>query len=371
MSVSKDNSNKSNLFENDIYSSIVNSIKNDNIIDKKIKKTSNNICIAAKRHQTKELSMDDLKNGRTVILIKENTSTNGKLSTYSSYTSCSRRPSQCNNTLCTSHYDIKYKIFKDLIKLNDVIIPTETHEYYKNMGERGAKKKNSNLNNSLINNSNNSSINNINKILLSNDKKLISILEDCASKINSEFELHKDSISSVSGTNSIEIAPNRINSTVNANANANSNANINENVDNNSDDDEVNFTNNDSEDETNLSNINNTSKEISNIINKDESDTDNIDEDENEDEDVIETDEIQTMKNGRKFYVDKNLVVYEPNEGNFDEVGNLMIVNKKYAQIEYNSKNYSIFTNEIRNGIKIFKCFLTDNEFDTNMKLMK
>jgi len=368
MSVSKgSNNDKSNLFEGDIYSSIVNSIKIDNIIPKKGIKNSNNICIAAKRHSTKESSLDDLKNGRTVVLIKE--SSDGRIPTYSSYTLCSRSPTKCNNTLCYSHdKTIKenLKIFKELKDLENTIIPTVNHEYYKNKGERGAKKKNSNLKNNLVKNSNDSSIENINKILSCSDKKLITILEDCARKINNEFDLNKSSLSSSS------VTVNKVDT------------NINVNVNDDSDSEEVNFTNNDSEDISNIiikHNNDNMKQDLDQDLDQDEIDEDEIDEDEIDeddgvdeddgiDEDGLDAEEIQTI-NGRKFYVDENLIVYEPIEDSFNVVGNLIIIDKKYKQIEYNNKDYSIFTKEIKNGKTFFKCFLTDKKFDTDMKFFK
>jgi len=369
MSVSKD---KSNLFEGDIYSSIVNSIKIDNIIPKKGIKNSNNICLAAKKHATKEASLDDLINARTVLLLEE-PNDGKKVPTYSSYTLCTRSPSFCNNTLCYSHNKMSKDNLKIFTDLKNTIIPEVSHVYYKNMGTRGAKKKNNKSEKNLIKNSNDSFTQNINNILSSGDKKLINILEDCASKINYEFNLNKDSLSSSIKNSKVNA---NANSNANANTNANSNANSNANANNDSDSDneEVNFTNNDSENE------NNNSKDISNIIIKDNDNNSDIDDDlesinnisenNSDDEDGLVAEEIKTI-NGRKFYVDENSIVYEPIEDSFNVVGNLIIIDKKYKQIEYNNKDYSIFTKEIKNGKEFFKCFLTDKKFDTDMKYFK
>jgi hypothetical protein len=258
------------------------------------------------------------------------------------------------------------KIFTDL---KNTIIPEMSHVYYKNMGTRGAKKKNNKSEKNLIKNSNDSFTKNINNILSSGDKKLINILEDCATKINYEFNLNKDSLSSSiknSKVNSNSNANSNSNSNANANSNSNANTNSNNDSDNDSDNEEVNFSHNDSENENN-------SKDIANIIIKDnDSDIDDDLESVNniDDEDGLDAEEIQTI-NGRKFYVDENLIVYEPIEDAFNVVGNLMIVDKKYKQIEYNNKDYSIFTNEIKDGKEFFKCFLTDKKFNTDMKYFK
>ena len=148
-------------------------------------------CCAAVKYATKRDSYDALTNidtkstNKTVVYIVQR-ETHGKENIYESYSQCCKTPtSGC--TMCHIHAKVKPG---NLVKMTDLVgavKATADHEYYKDMGVRGAKsikKTTSGKSGSVSENSNNLSFPPfITAIFTNGDKNLISALESYAQQL--------------------------------------------------------------------------------------------------------------------------------------------------------------------------------------------
>jgi hypothetical protein len=216
-----------------------------------------------------------------------------------------------------------------LIKMDDLIknsIKAERdHEYYGDMGIRGAKGK---KNNNIRDIKNPLSTQNINYILDSENNTLIENLEQFAgqlvirdvkskaSKSDSMKKSNDELLKFLEKKNNIEVS--------------------------------------DSDTENNL--LKSSHQEII---------------DENSDEEGVECVEIKTIK-GTTFYLDESSnEVYETIKDENILIGKLKEVNKEYCQIKHKNKKYSIFSEIIYNDKKCLECYLTNDKFDLNLKPLK
>jgi hypothetical protein len=318
--------------DNNVLLDVVTHIKDDNIISNK--KSNPSKCYAAVKHTTKENSLIDLNNGLAVYLTKKDTT--GKNDIFASYVQCSKCPTQEGNTMC--HIHTKTNPNK-LIKMEDLIKTafkaSIDHEYYGDMGIRGAK---GNKKNSIRDIKQSYSTKNINYILDSSNIINIKKLEEYAEKL-----VIKDITESKKISSKINIEK--------------SNDELlrfleKKNEDNNS--------SNELEESDNENNLLESSHQ--------ESIDENIDDDE---EEGVECVEITTI-NGTTFYLDESSTeVYKIVEDNNILVGKLKEINEKYSQINHKDKKYSIFCEETKNAKTYLKCYLTGKKFDINLKPLK
>ena len=314
---------------------VVTHIKDDNIISNKKGNTSK--CCAAVKHTTKEKSLIDLNNGLTVYLTKKDTT--GKNDIFSSYVQCSKCPTQEGNTMC--HIHTKTNPDK-LIKMEDLIKSAFKadleHEYYGDMGIRGAK---GNKKNNLRDNKQPYSTKNISYILDSGNNIMIENLEQYAEQLVIKYVKSKASkLAKVEKTNELLDF----------------------------------FENKNSVNETE-SDVENDSNELVESDNENNllhsSHQENIDENTDDDEEGVECVEIETI-NGTKFYLDESTKeVYKIVEDQNILVGKLKEVNEKYSQINHKDKKFSIFCEETKGGKTYLKCYLTNKKFDINLKPLK
>jgi hypothetical protein len=94
-------------------------------------------CCAAVKHSTKEKSFTDLTRGTPVYLRKN--LTHGKINVYTSYAQCSKSPTKEGCTMCHIHSEMDVSKLVRMDELGDAERATPHHEYYGDMGVRGAK----------------------------------------------------------------------------------------------------------------------------------------------------------------------------------------------------------------------------------------
>lgn len=344
------------IINDNVLLDIVENIIDDNILSKK---TIRYNCCAAVKHTTKENSLNDLNNDLCVFLTRKNTS--GKNPIYSSYVQCSKSPSQNSafpqngeNLFCHIHAKTNpEKIIKmeDLIK--DAFKATVTHEYYGDMGIRGAK---GNKKPALLRDTKQPiSTQNINNILESGNDILIKNLEQFAQQlIVKSIKSNKVKLPTIVDNSNNElldflqeklkpIQKNEI-------ANVQEWESENESVDNNL----LQISHQKTIDEVNT-----------------ESNTESNENSDDDDEDNIECIEISSI-NGSLFLVDeKSMDVYKIIEDEHILIGKLKEISEKYSQINHNNKKYSVFCEETNGGKSYLKCYLTNKKFDLNLKPLK
>jgi hypothetical protein len=323
---------------------LVKNIKEDNIISNKNCMTFK--CCAAKKHATKEKSLNDLNNGLDVYLNKKKDTT-GKNDIFASYVQCSVSTNQEGNSLCHIHLDMKPE---NLIKFKDLIETatkaTPDHEYYCGMGIRGAK---GNKKNSLRDIKQSYSTQNIDYITSSNNIDMIKILETYAKSLVIKH-ITKSNVSSKPKI--IEKSNDELLKFLEK-----------KNENNNSSNELV------ESDNENESNELVESDNENNLLQSSHQET--IDENEEDDEEGVECVEITTI-NGTTFYLDESSTeVYKIVEDENILVGKLKEINQKYSQINHKDKKYSIFCEETKGGKPYLKCYLTDKKFDINLKPLK
>jgi hypothetical protein len=115
----------------------------------------------------------------------------------------------------------------------------------------------------------------------------------------------------------------------------------------------------------------NTHQKSSDIL----SDSDN-NEEHQEDENEIDAIEIKTKKGKLLYLNSEDYVVYEPEDGEFSELGKLEVVDASYATIDYMLQNWTILRkidNPIESDEKnkeIYLCSLTNNVFNLQKKYL-
>ena len=319
---------------------VVEHIKDDNIISNK--KGNMSKCCAAVKHTTKENSLNDLNKGLTVYLSKKETT--GKNDIFSSYVQCSKCPTQEGNTMCHIHTKTnpnKLIQMENLIKI--AFKASIDHEYYGDMGIRGAK---GNKKNSLRDIKQNCSTRNIDYILASNNNIIIENLESYAEKLVIKYITKTKKVSAKS--NVIENTNELLEFLEKKNEETNSNELV------ESDNELV-----ESDNENNL------------LHSSHQENIDENEEDDDDDDEGIECVEITTI-NGTMFYLDElSNKVYKIVEDENILVGELKEVNEKYSQINHKDKKYSIFCEETKGGKPYLKCYLTNKKFDINLKPLK
>jgi hypothetical protein len=245
-----------------------------------------------------------------------------------------------------------------LIKMEDLIKTSFKasieHEYYGDMGIRGAK---GNKKNSLRDIKQPYSTKNINYILDSGNSIIIENLEAYAEKLVIKY-ITKSKKTSVK-SNIIEKSNNELLQFLEK-KNEDNNSNVLEESD-------TELVESDNENNLLLSSHQET-------IDENEDDNDNDDEDEkneDDDEENIECVEITTI-NGTTFYLDETSTeVYKIVEDQNILVGKLKEINEKYFQINHKDKKYSIFCEETKGGKTYLKCYLTGKKFDLSLKPLK
>jgi len=310
------------------------------------KKTIKEKCCAAVKHTTKENSLNDLNKGYCVYLTEKSTS--GKNTIYSSYVQCSKSPiqntgeTQKNEDLfCHIHAKTNPdKIIKMVDLVKNSFKATLNHEYYGDMGIRGAKGNKK----SIRDTKESVSTKNITYILESGNQSLMKNLEQYAEQLVIKLIKSKQSKAPV--------------------ITEHSNDELLDFLQNND------SKNNDSKNESFEIESDNESSSIDNNLLQ-LSHQNNVDEMENEEEDEIECVEISTI-NGTIFFLDtSSFDVYKIVEDDNILVGKLKEISEKYSQINYNGKKYSIFCQETSGGKTYLKCYITNKKFDLNLKPLK
>ena len=343
MSKSKALSNKSdnglsiNKSDN-VLLDLVETIKDDNIISTKKGITAK--CCAAVKHTTKENSLNDLNNGLAVYLTKKDTT--GKNDIFASYVQCSKCPNQEGNILCHIHSKMNPE---KLIKMENLIKTSFKasidHEYYGDMGIRGAK---GNKKNSLRDIKQTYSTKNINYILDSDNSTIIENLEAYAEKLVIKYITNPKKTSVKS--NIIEKSNNELLEFLQK-----------KNEENNSLE----------ESDTELVESDNEN----NLLESSHQETIDENEDNDDEEEGVECVEITTI-NGTTFYLDESSSeVYKIVEDQNILVGILKEITEKYFQINHKDKKYSIFCEETKGGKTYLKCYLTGKKFDLSLKPLK
>jgi hypothetical protein len=114
-----------------------------------------------------------------------------------------------------------------------------------------------------------------------------------------------------------------------------------------------------------------TNQKSSDIL-SDSDDSDDHEEEENE----IDAIEIQTKKGKLLYLNSEDYVVYEPEDGEFSELGKLEVVDISYATIDYDHRNWTILRkidNPVESDEKnkeIYLCSLTNNVFNLQKKYL-
>lgn len=316
------------------------------------KKTIKEKCCAAVKHTTKENSLNDLNKGYCVYLTEKNTS--GKNTIYSSYVQCSKSPVQTNgetqkneDLFCHIHAKTNPdKIIKMVDLVKNSFKATLNHEYYGDMGVRGAKGNKK----SIRDTKESVSTKNITYILESGNQTLMKNLEQYAEQLVIKLIKSKQSKIPVITENSNDELLEFLQNNNSKNDDAKNNDSKNESFEIESDDESLPDNNN-------------------NLLQS--SHQNNVDEIQNVEEDEIECVEISTI-NGTSFFLDtSSFDVYKIVEDDNILVGKLKEISEKYSQINYNGKKYSIFCQETSGGKTYLKCYITNKKFDLNLKVLK
>jgi len=334
-----DNGLSSNKSDN-VLLDLVETIKDDNIISTKKGITAK--CCASVKHTTKENSLNDLNNGLAVYLTKKDTT--GKNDIFASYVQCSKCPNQEGNTLCHIHSKMNPE---KLIKMENLIKTSFKasieHEYYGDMGIRGAK---GNKKNSLRDIKQPYSTKNINYILDSDNIINIKKLEKYAGKLvieditESKKESFKSNIVEKSNNELLEFLEKKNE----------------ENNSNELEESDIELVESDNE---------------NNLLESSHQETIDENEDNDDEEEGVECVEITTI-NGTTFYLDESSSeVYKIVEDQNILVGKLKEITEKYFQINHKDKKYSIFCEETKGGKTYLKCYLTGKKFDLSQKPLK
>jgi len=330
MSVSTANTTK---VYHDVANSILTSAKN--------KKGTSLQCCAAVSHQTKAKSYSDLIRGTPVYIRKK--LTNGKVNIYESYSQCSKSPTKEGCTMCHIHSKMGPDKIVRMEDLADAERATSIHEYYGDMGVRGAKstKKDPVKISTEVIQTNLSLPTFISKIISSGNKHLINQLEEHAEKLichlmmnvsPSQPTLTKPVINSVPVLKTV--------------------------VEDEHEEDNV---------KIDLTEEDNVEIDLTETSNQEEENNENNN---NEEDDALDCVEISTIT-GREFYLDeKSKDVYENINDEFVQVGILREVNERYSQINYKSKKYTVIRNN-NNSNGVYTCYITNNKFDEKMNIMK
>ena len=336
------------------------------------KKTIKEKCCAAVKHTTKENSLNDLNKGYCVYLTEKSTS--GKNTIYSSYVQCSKSPVQTTgetqkneDLFCHIHAKTNPdKIIKMVDLVKNSFKATLNHEYYGDMGVRGAKGNKK----SIRDTKESVSTKNISYILESGNQTLMKNLEQYAEQLVIKLIKSKQSKMPVVIEHSNDELLDFLQNNDSKNELDKSNNLKNDSKNDSKNELKNNDSNNDSKNESfEIESDDESLSDNNNLLQS--SHQNNVDEIQNVEEDEIECVEISTI-NGSSFFLDtSSFDVYKIVEDDNILVGKLKEISEKYSQINYNGKKYSIFCQETSGGKTYLKCYITNKKFDLNLKVLK
>ena len=373
-------------FSNEMLKNISNK-KDDNNLKKK------QVCLGSKS-LTKGGAFDQISNGKNVFYQVVNKKDGKK--EYKFFTNCSNGCS--NSTLCRSHKDQKIQGKNPLLLFDDIqnssdyqkLLLKDNKDFFKNQIEKNNRQNNKNKNKKLIENENNNSSFDIlwnlyisgklpldikNEVLIfcnniiQNNK--LSILDINSNKIDNSL-----SVKNIGLLNTIEKQQEEYNKYNNlSTSNLNKSTFLtkdNDKNDENSDSDTNSLL---EEDEVNIFTDNNDQN-----LDNENSDSDNNslfdNEEDNNNEKEIDAIEINTLKDKLLYLNPEGNIVYEPEDGEFNELGILKKISQSYSTIEYMHQHWTVLR-EMDNPIdtdeknkKIYVCSLSNNVFDLNYKYL-
>jgi hypothetical protein len=366
-----------------------------------LKKNSNDkiLCSAAVRYTTFRKAYKVIESGHNVYLIKEEK--NGIIKT-SAYSQC-LKTCHNENEYCHIHCRMILNNPEDLKIFKKDILPTGNNDktralasvndsFFENMGKRGAKKKN--YENNFCFPSENDPI-----LLILNHKnaKLQTVLYDIAKQLlkSNHTDIHfkplkkqeepieknmnnnlQNKISLVANLSNLKSNTENVKIMENTVIKEEDDFSIKEDeFDNEEDDYSVKDNQSDNEeDDLSIKEDHSDSEEDSSVKdNESENDryeSDN-DEDESDNENTVQCIEIKTIDNISLYLDPDDNKIYQPSEEEEDgeEIGYLKEISKKYHQIKYNDKLYTVMKefDHVSKG-KIYCCVLSNLLFDKKSK---